>query len=63
MTYNITITIITINIYYSVYKVDYRERTSPKRVGMLIRKKKNHKISIRNICKAFRFAVESLNKE
>ena len=29
MTYNITITI-TIIIYYSVYKVDYRERTAPK---------------------------------
>ena len=34
MTYNIT-NAITIIIYYSVYKVDYRERTAPKRIHVL----------------------------
>ena len=32
MTYNIIITII---MYYSVYKVDYRERIAPKRLTLL----------------------------
>ena len=30
MTYSIVIITITIIMYYSVYKVDYRERTAPK---------------------------------